>query len=701
MSNQTIIYFMAAVAALFIIIVIAYLLLKKKMGKSNTARIKQLREGTKENSFSTDVMYQKMYIFFNKLPVLSRYLKKLRRKLEIISIDDEYLTRKQAAKVVFRAILIILPVTFFVFIFTKGNFLLRCILILFEVFLTETIMTGMVDKLDTKLLKQQIDFFAEIRHAYHEYNMVEEAIYEVSQNDELEVSRQGQKIYEILTSDDPETELEKYYDVAPNSFLKEFAGISYLTREFGDRTIDGASLYLKNLNNITEEMQLEILKRDKLNYVFQSLSVIAMLPVLFLEPLRNWAVSNFSFTKQFYDGKLGLIVQVILIIVTFLCYILTRKLKDSGSVKDEYKDPNNTWQMKLYKKPIAKQVVDLVTPKQKTKEYRKTVNLMKESATKQKMETYYINRIAICIVTFFVSLLLFSQLHNVAIDYVYSEPTSNYDILGSMSASDEKKAMEVTSQQNIVLDKLKGKTFKGKTKEEKEANEKQQIELEVRKLQYYQDADDDEITKAVNKIYSKLQVIDAEYLKWFELLLAFLFAGAGYMAPKLMLIFQKILRKLERESEIMQFQTIILMLMKIERVNVEMILEWLERYANIYKEPITKCVNNYESGAWEALEELKNNVSEPQLIRIVESMQSSVESIPIVQAFDELDNEREYYQAKRKEANEKLISRKGMIGKVVGFAPMIGLFVGYLIVPLVAIGLISMTSSFSTMSTMM
>ena len=40
------------------------------------------------------------------------------------------------------------------------------------------------------------------------------------------------------------------------------------------------------------------------------------------------------------------------------------------------------------------------------------------------------------------------------------------------------------------------------------------------------------------------------------------------------------------ENEIMQFQTIILMLMKIERVNVEMILEWIERYSNIFRDPI-------------------------------------------------------------------------------------------------------------------
>ena len=155
------------------------------------------------------------------------------------------------------------------------------------------------------------------------------------------------------------------------------------------------------------------------------------------------------------------------------------------------------------------------------------------------------------------------------------------------------------------------------------------------------------------------------------------------------------------EDEVMQYQTIILMLMKIERVNVEMILEWLERYANIFKEPISKCVNNYEAGAWEALEELKNDITFPQLITIVESLQAAVEKIPIKEAFDELDTEREYYQEQRKASNEKLISRKGLIGKGIGFAPMVVLFVGYLIVPLVVIGVLSMSSAFTTIGGMM
>ena len=259
-----------------------------------------------------------------------------------------------------------------------------------------------------------------------------------------------------------------------------------------------------------------------------------------------------------------------------------------------------------------------------------------------------------------------------------------------LSEKDEKKAMELTKQDNIILDQYRGKT---KTTEE-------QIRKSVEKLKYYEEATDAEIDRATERIYKKLQVINSEYMQWFEILLACVFSVIGYMAPMWILVFQVKMRQLEMEDEVMQFQTIILMLMRIERVNVEIILEWLERYSNIFKAPITKCVNNYEAGAWEALEAMKEEVSYTQMIRIIESLQAAVEKIPIRDAFDELDSERDYYQEKRKESNERLIKRKGMIGKGIGFTPMVCLFVGYLIIPLVFIGLTSMTSSFSSMTAM-
>ena len=688
MSNQIIYIMMGGSAGLFVLIILAYYLLSKKMQKSEYKKIQKLQQGTKTNSFSTEILFQKLYLFYRKIPFLKRYILKLRRKLEIINIQDEYATRRDSAKIITKSLVILLPIVILTILLTKTNYLLMFILLIFELFMVDILIDSSVDKKDDALLVQQIDFFSEIRHAYHEYNMVEEAIYQVSQDDEKDVSRQGEKIYDILISDDPETELEKYYDVAPNNFLKEFAGLSYLTKEFGDRKVDGASLYLKNVDNITQEMQLEILKRDKLNYVFQSLSFISIAPVLLLEPLKNWAISNFSFVRSWYNGKSGIIVQILILVITFISYVLVRKLKDNGSVNTSTQNTQNPWQAKVYKNKFAKKIIDLFIPKDGTKDYKKMTDLLTDAASPLKMEWVYVNRICIAIVTFCVSLLVFVQLHRVAIDYEYTQPTTDYNLMGGMSSKDEQKAIELTKQDNIFLDMFRGKL---KTTEK-------DVERAIKNSKYYQDATDKEIKKATERIYGKIQVVNSEYLQWFELLLAFVFGILGYMSQEWILMFQVKMRQLEMEDEVMQFQTIILMLMRIERVNVEIILEWLERYSNIFKSQITKCVNNYEAGAWEALEELKNSISYMPLIRIVESMQAAVEKIPIKDAFDELDAERDYYREKRKESNARLISKKAMVGKVIGFAPMVCLFVGYLIIPLVFIGLTSMSSTFSQMS---
>ena len=241
MDNTFIYYIMGGAAGAFVIIALIYYVLSKKMQTSEYKKIQRLQEGTKEKSFSTEVLFQKLYLTYIKIPFIKRYVLKIRRRLEIINIDDEYNTRKGTAKILTKTFAIIIPIIIITIVMTSQNILLMTILLIFELFMIDTFIDGSVDKIDNNILKEQIDFFSEIRHAYHEYNMVEEAIYQVSQDEEKDVSRQGEKIYEILISDDPENELEKYYDIAPNNFLKEFAGVSYLTKEFGDRKVDGAS----------------------------------------------------------------------------------------------------------------------------------------------------------------------------------------------------------------------------------------------------------------------------------------------------------------------------------------------------------------------------------------------------------------------------------------------------------------------------
>ena len=68
-------------------------------------------------------------------------------------------------------------------------------------------------------------------------------------------------------------------------------------------------------------------------------------------------------------------------------------------------------------------------PKDGTKEYRKVQQLLKDAASYLKIEWLYINRITLAVATGIISIILFGYLHQIAIDYVYTEPTTTYDII--------------------------------------------------------------------------------------------------------------------------------------------------------------------------------------------------------------------------------------------------------------------------------
>ena len=121
MSQDVLVYLMVGVGGLFAILVLAYYLLSKKMQTKETRYVAQLVQGTKRSSFNMDVFYQKFYIKCAGLPFLRRYALKLRRRLEIINLEDEFITRKQVAKIMFKALLVVIPLTFVVIYMTYSN----------------------------------------------------------------------------------------------------------------------------------------------------------------------------------------------------------------------------------------------------------------------------------------------------------------------------------------------------------------------------------------------------------------------------------------------------------------------------------------------------------------------------------------------------------------------------------------------------
>ena len=131
------------------------------------------------------------------------------------------------------------------------------------------------------------------------------------------------------------------------------------------------------MNNITQELQHEILKRQKIDYCFRSLSNIALAPILFILPVKAWAESNFASTMSFYEGKGGFAMQIFLLVLIFVCYAMLKKVKDNGDTARFRVKKDNPWQEKLYHIPIFEQFIDKLMPKSGKKEYVKIRKLLK------------------------------------------------------------------------------------------------------------------------------------------------------------------------------------------------------------------------------------------------------------------------------------------------------------------------------------
>lgn len=200
----------------------------------------------------------------------------------------------------------------------------------------------------------------------------------------------------------------------------------------------------------------------------------------------------------------------------------------------------------------------------------------------------------------------------------------------------------------------------------------------------------EQVEMAVKRIMTKLSRYDSEYLKWWEFLLSLGMGWLAYYSPLWLLYFHRKVRNMEMRHEVYQFQTVISILRGMERISVEGILEWINRFAVIFKVPIQKCLLHYEHGAQMALEELKEDVWLPEFQRLVDKLLLAMDKVPIKDVFDDLEGEMIFSFEQRKQQYEAMIDTKAAWARMIGFTPMYALIFMYLVIPLIGMSFTQM-----------
>lgn len=536
-----------------------------------------------------------------------------------------------------------------------------------------------LNRIEKRLLVQMLDLFADVRHRYHQHGMIEEALYEAGEAGVGEAADQVLLIYEALTSPDPNEALERYYEIAPNRFLKAFAGISYMVMEFGDKDRAQGSIYLKGLGNLTQEIHLEILRRDKLDYLLKGLNMIALAPVLFTAPIERWARGSFPTMDEFYRSKLGFITKISIYIIIILAYLLLQRLQHYDETRFRSGHKPSLTDRFLYNQKYIRKLAMLFAAKPGSTNYTQTVRLMRESSAELKYEWLAIRRLMLFVCSFTLAIGCILLLHHIERNHVLYDPVRDDRMFGVMADAELKQAAEKTALDREVMERL---DMKRGTSYDDVFNMLQQISSIP--------LDSDTQTETSLRIIQKLEIYNKQYLHWWELLIAIFIGAAGYYMPIWLMMFQRKMRSMDMKHEIYQYQTVISILREMDRMSVEEILEWLNRFAVIFKRPLQKCLLHFEHGPENALEQLKEDAGLPEFQRLVDKLQLALGKISIREAFDDLDSMMAFYFDQRKQEYTRMIDVKASWGRMIGFTPMYALIFLYLVIPLVGMSFLQM-----------
>lgn len=187
-------------------------------------------------------------------------------------------------------------------------------------------------KLEYKILVGLLKFIEDVKFRFQFNGMLEQALIDSINDAEYEMSAHGQKIYECLM-ESYYFDKQDYMEISPNHFFLTFYSLCETVMLYGDKNTKQGSVFLKNLGYLKEEINIELLKRSKIQGNFLGLKGICIIPLFFIKPIEAWASLNIPELKDVFTGRFGIFTTIGLCVFALFMYTLINILKNGTFYK--------------------------------------------------------------------------------------------------------------------------------------------------------------------------------------------------------------------------------------------------------------------------------------------------------------------------------------------------------------------------------
>lgn len=612
-----------------------------------------------------------MYISSLHIPLLQSKAASLRRQLSPLYCYDEWLLRERIASIFLGNGFIILVAISIFLAFDQD--ILSLVMLIFVLSVARGLYLDVViSRGEVKLLKLSVDSLRQMRHAYHRYNMVDCALEDTIEQAHPMLVPHLQRIATLLEDPDPDASMSAYEEAAPNRYYKIFAGLSRLVAEYGDSIGKDGSSYLKAMSMIIKEMQTELVMRAKLDYSLRGLKGIAVIPILFTDPLERWATTCFPTMELFYHSKLGCLLQLSVFLNALVCHHLLQQLQQRSS--SHYLEMGKLkWSKQVLHFKGIRSMLERWVRSRHPAQIKKVRRLLNEANQSVTLEHFYGRRFSHVLCSMGIAILLLFLFYVMSLRWAWNQIELKSVDMGVRFVDVRRWVHNVPKHTGKYAIQLNLRTFI--LQEHPEWGERQTSEL----------------SKVLTPLAIHLHNIK---VWWWEWLIPLLIGWIAYYFALFDLHIRIRAQHFDLRAEISQMKLLFMLLRAFHTMTVESVMEWMSHCSVIFRQPLNACLLNWESGSEQALQQLRVMAPYPDFVRIVDKLELAHNYIPLVESFDDAEQDWSYEQEMLRQHFEASIEVKAGWGRLLGFTPMYALIFLYLVFPLIWISMEQMRSSF-------
>lgn len=628
-----------------------------------------LVHGQKQKQYSTALKtkakYKKhvvtLYRRLKQSPLTRKYIDSVSYQYRFISPCDESTIATKTLGTCVLSLSLSLCVLWIIYLSNQS--FITLIIAACAVYIVNSEVVGRVAKLYELSVLDGLDkMISEVIHYYYIEYRVDDAIYRARENTITNMKLALHQIYELLLSDDKEEALRDYYEQIPNKYLRSFVNQCIGAMEGGEQLQEGRVLFIRNLENLQREIEIEREKLQRLYMEFFGVILCVVAPIFCIQLVKDFSISLKENMASFYYGRIGYLLDLGLVITILTIYAIMRKSAEYSS----FQVVRYPWLESLERIASIKKGLDNYEVKYATKMERLKRDL-RNYGHRIRARQFILRSMVLALLLGIGTLSITHYLHQnkrKQLQHITMEEIQSYPM---MIKENQYQIIKQTIESLVKELTIEGKTVPTEDVLIRQVSENSQL---------YKD---EHIKYMVNEILQRVDEYHREYLTFLDFVVAILMGGLAYYLPFLLLNYHKAASVDAMEDEVHQFHALISMLMFIDGISVKQILVELESFANVFKQSLQHCINDYSSGDVEALEALKEREPFEPYRRMIDNF-LRCDDMPIHQAFHEINIDKDGYMGKRKLANEKSLRKRVMRAYVLAALPFFLLF-SYGIVP--------------------